>query len=114
MLRTKHNEVLAALTDLTLLISDHTCFAASFIVKKSENVIKKKRGYGQFNIYIFRKRLGRVWLSVTNTTVLQTGDSKSSVVAVWGYICTGNCRGADHTKLFAAARLPPISKPAHF
>lgn len=63
--------------------------------------------------FVFSKRLGRVWLNVTNTTVLQTGDSKGSVVALGGYMYTGNCCAADHT-LFAAAILPLISKLAHF
>lgn len=42
-------------------------------------------------------------------TVLQTGDSVlRSVAALGGYGYTGNHRGADHAKLYAAARLPDI------
>lgn len=63
--------------------------------------------------FVFSKLLGRVWLSVTNTTVLLTGYSKGSAVALWGYVYTGNCTAADHT-LFAAATLPLIPKLAHF
>lgn len=98
-------------TDLTSLISDHTCFAAFHSIKIRE-CHKKKRGGGGWGWPVqhlcFQKTITNGLVGRHKYHYAPNRWLLSSVVALWGYIYIGNCKGAEDTKLFAAAGLPDM------
>lgn len=74
MLRTTHNEVLAALYRSDIAYLRQHLFCSKFHSIKIRECHKKKVRPVQH--LCFQKIIRSVWLSVTNITMLQTGDLK--------------------------------------